>query len=86
MFKGNIKCVVEVKLYAIGNKIGREKIQKLDSAMRHTKSNFAYFVTTSEFTSNAIEYAHECGIKLIDGNLLARMVQETAEFLSSNKN
>ena len=81
MFKDGKKSIVEVKLYAIGNKIGREKIQKLHSAMIDSKACEAYFVTTSEFTANAIEYAQKFGIQLIDGEALANMVQETNQVI-----
>ena len=77
MTKDGNKSIVEVKLYSIGNKIGREKIQKLHSAMIDCKADYAYFVTTSDFTSNAVEYAKKFGIRLINGDSLAKMVQET---------
>lgn len=76
MFKDNRKYVVEVKLYDINNKIGREKIQKLHSAMIDSKANGgAFFVTTSDFTKNAEEYAAKYNIKLVNGDKLAKIVQ-----------
>lgn len=78
MIKDNNKYVVEVKLYNINNKIGRDKIQKLHSAMIDSNANSAFFVTTSDFTKNAREYANKFDIKLINGDVLAKIVQNIA--------
>jgi len=75
MWKGSVKHVVEVKLYSPWNKIGREKIQKLHSAMIDSKADKAIFVTTSGFTENSIEYAHKHGIELVDGSKLCSMIK-----------
>lgn len=86
MTKGNKRYIAEVKLYAVENKISREKIQKVHSAMIDSNADFAYFVTTSDFTINAIEYAQKFGIRLINGNLLAKMVQETNKIINTSNN
>lgn len=67
MYRDGRKYVVEVKLYAPHNHIGREKIQKLHSAMIDSEAGGAIFVTTSDFTENAIEYAKKFNIELING-------------------
>ncbi|MBR5239219.1 MAG: restriction endonuclease [Clostridia bacterium] len=81
MTKDGYRYVVEVKLYSPEHKVGREKIQKLHSAMIDSNANYAYFVTTSCFTVPAIEYASKYGICLVDGNELAVMVQQLEQKL-----
>lgn len=76
MSKDGVRCVVEVKLYATNNKIGRERIQKLHSAMYDEKANKAIFVTTSEFTAPAIDYAEKFGIELVNGEKLVIMIKD----------
>lgn len=58
---------VEVKLYNHDNHISREKIQKLHSAMIDSAADKGIFVTTSEFSAPAKEYAEKYDIKTIDG-------------------
>ena len=76
MRKDGYTYVVEVKLYATHNKISREKIQKLHSAMIDCGANYAIFVTTSDFASTAVEYAERNGINLINGEILVGMIEE----------
>lgn len=76
MYKDGECHVVEVKLYATNNKIGREKIQKLHSAMIDTNAQHAIYVTTSEFTQPAIEYAEKFNIKLITSHELVEMINQ----------
>ena len=71
--KDNNFYVVEVKLYNKDNKIGREKIQKLHSAMIDSNADKAIFVTTSDFTLNAVEYAEKYNIQTINGEDLYKI-------------
>lgn len=82
MRKDGETYVVEVKQYNRSNKVGRDKIQKLDSAARHAQADHAIFVTTSSFTEPAIEYADELEMELIDGNELFAMIQRAKSALS----
>ena len=75
MYKDTEKYVVEVKLYAADNKIGREKIQKLHSAMIDSKADRAIFVTTSDFTAPARDYAKKFDIDLVNGLELVELIQ-----------
>lgn len=79
MWKDDNKYVVEVKLYSPHNKIGREKIQKLHSAMIDSDADRAIFITTSGYTSSAVDYAHKFGIELLDGH-------KTVDLINSVKN
>lgn len=68
--------VGEVKLYAPGNKVSVEKIQKLHSAMVTHEAQGAVFISTSDFTSPAYQYAGRIGMTLINGMALQKMVEE----------
>lgn len=70
MYRDGLKYVVEIKLYAPQNHIGREKIQKLHSAMIDSEADGAIFVTTSDYTDNAVEYAQKFAIETINGDEL----------------
>lgn len=74
MWKDGLKYIVEVKLYSPQNKIGREKIQKLHSAMIDSKASKAIFVTTSDFTDNAVDYAKKHGIELVNSKELVSLI------------
>lgn len=76
MYKDGRKCIAEVKLYSREYLIGREKIQKLHSAMLDSDAATAVFVTTSDFTKTAMAYAGKHEIELINGFLLHRLIQE----------
>lgn len=67
--------IAECKCYAITNKIGRPAVQKLVGAGMTMHTDFLYFITTSSFTSEAISYAKQTGVTLIDGTELMRLVE-----------
>ena len=73
--KGKKSYVVEVKLYEQENKISREKIQKLHSAMIDTDANGAIFVTTSDFTKEALAYADKHNIVTVNGTKLSKLIK-----------
>ena len=77
MYKGRKKYAVEVKLYDQDRKISREKIQKLHSAMIDIEADYGIFVTTSDFTADAEEYADKYGIICVNGNKLSRMIKSS---------
>ncbi|MBQ7093618.1 MAG: restriction endonuclease, partial [Clostridia bacterium] len=76
MHKDGKTYVVEVKLYAIHNKINREKIHKLHSAMWDSHADYAIFVTTSDYLSTAVEFAKRNNIILVNGSKLIKMIEE----------
>ncbi len=71
-FDGDEPIYVEVKLWK-GN-VGRPAIQKLEGAMSGDKVKRGYFITSSGFTKDAIQYAAKTNITLIDGNELIRQM------------
>lgn len=66
---------VECKKYKRTAGIGRPYIQKLHSAMVHDKADYAIFVTTSYFNKNAIKYAKDINIQLIDMNGILQLIK-----------
>lgn len=66
--------LVEVKQFAPGRKVGRPLIMKLHSAVVHERANGGIFVTTSEYTEPAREFAELNQLRLIDGDHLAVML------------
>lgn len=68
--KDNNFYVIEVKLYQQDHKVGREKIQKLHSAMIDSNADRAIFITTSDFAEPAKEYANKFNIEMINGQKL----------------
>jgi restriction system protein len=71
-FDDDEKIYVEVKHWK-GN-VGRPAIQKLNGAMLADRVKRGYFITSSGFTKDALEYANKTNITLIDGNELIRQL------------
>ncbi len=77
-------AIVECKCYAMENKIGRPMLQKLVGA-NIIQANHMIFITTSDFSENAIAYANIVGIELINGKKLIQLINlympfETQEY------
>ncbi|WP_176545054.1 restriction endonuclease [Bacillus sp. AFS041924] len=68
----NEPIYVEVKHWK-GN-VGRPDVQKLEGAMSADRVRRGYFITSSGFTKDALEYATKTNITLIDGNELIRQM------------
>lgn len=60
-------AIVECKCYNSTHTVGRPLIQKLVGANSVLSANRMIFVTTSDFSSGAVEYAKETGVELING-------------------
>lgn len=71
-FDGDEPIYVEVKHWK--SNVGRPAIQKLEGAMSGDRIKRGYFITSSGFTRDAIEYAAKTNITLIDGNELIRQM------------
>ena len=67
---------LQAKRYADGNNIGAGAIRDFFGALSLKKAHKGIFVTTSAFSPNAIQTAHDLGsrIVLIDGIQLARLM------------
>lgn len=70
------KVFVECKRHEKSNKIGRPLIQKFHSALIDGNADYGLFVTTSYFNENAVKYARNKDIRLIDARLLADMIEQ----------
>ena len=71
LHKNKDKMVVECKCYAQKHSIGRPLIQKLVGANQIAQADRLAFITTSSFSKEAVDYAQEMNVELIDGeNLL----------------
>lgn len=69
------RVFVECKRHDANNRIGRPLIQKFHSALIDGKADYGLFVTTSYFNKNAVKYASDKNIKLIDARILADMIE-----------
>ena len=69
---------IQAKRYAIDNKVPREDIQKFVGALAVAQSDKGVFITTSDFTKGAYEYAESLNfstkIVLINGEELAEHI------------
>ena len=65
--KNGEQTIVECKCYSIEHKIGRPAIQKLVGANKIVLADKLIFITTSNFSSSAIQYAEEVCVELING-------------------
>lgn len=71
--------IAECKCYSRNHHIGRPMLQKLPGANMTEHAQGLLFITTSRFTSDALEYARQVGMQLIDGAQLVRLCQEAAQ-------
>lgn len=72
------KALIQAKRYGEGNKVGSPAIQQY-SSLKHQEDNVdkVIIVTTSSFSRNAEELAAALNVKLIDGDDLVRLVEQT---------
>ena len=76
LWKDGVSYIVECKCYAPNHHIGRPIVQKLEGANRIAQANGMMVITTSGFSQDAMDYAAQTGILLIDGNRLLSMIQQ----------
>jgi HJR/Mrr/RecB family endonuclease len=76
MIKDERKVLVECKRYAEGQYIGRPDIQKFHSAIMTDRAECGFFVTTSGFSRQAMQYVQQrcIPITLIEGATLVQMM------------
>ena len=78
--KDGFVSLVECKCYAQSHKIGRPAIQKLVGANAVECASGLIFITTSDFTPNAKEYAKGCGVQLFNGEALMGLLRDSGMF------
>lgn len=82
------KIGIQAKRYARDNIVGRPLIQSFVGALMGKHLNKGVFITSSSFSSNAIEYAESqvnLSIVLIDGDTLANLMIEHDLGVSTEK-
>jgi len=71
---------IQAKRYDRNNTVGREEIQKFVGALAVAQSNKGIFITTSNYSKGAVEYASSLHgsttLVLIDGFQLARYIYD----------
>ena len=77
--------IVECKCYSQGKNIGRPSIQKLVGANQIVQAERMLFVTTSDFSTAAVNYAETIGVELINGYGLLKLLEKKG-FLEKEKN
>lgn len=73
------RVYVQAKRYEASNKIGADSIRNFAGSLNYHQANKGLFVTTSSFTSSAIDTAEKVQqrIVLVDGEKLARLMIQT---------
>ncbi|MFF8596915.1 restriction endonuclease [Streptomyces sp. NPDC015220] len=73
------RVVVQCKRYCATNRVGSEELQRFGGTCYTVhEADVAVFVTTSDFTAPAVEYAEQCGIVCVDGQALRAWSDGTA--------
>lgn len=68
------KYAIQVKQNSMGNKVGSPEIQQYSSILNQNESiDGVVVITTSSFTSHALEIGADLGVKLIDGDDLIEL-------------
>lgn len=72
--RDSITTIVECKCYSINHHVGRPAIQKLVGANSVVHADNIVFITTSDFSEGAVQYAHDSGVSLINGEKLLNLL------------
>jgi restriction system protein len=69
-------CGVQCKRYAPGRTIGSPELRRFLGSLVYRELDHGIYVTTSAFTTAAVEVAHHSDIELIDGGRLTSLLLE----------
>lgn len=75
VWNNEMRSIVECKCYPLETKVGRPQLQKLVGANATIHADQIWCVTTSDYTSDAILYAKEVGIRLFNGSDLEHFIR-----------
>ncbi|WP_330949049.1 restriction endonuclease [Virgibacillus sp. MG-45] len=75
IYKDNFFAIAECKRLT-KSKVTRPQIQKFHSAIMDCKAEKGYFITTSDFTNQAISYVIDKPIYLVNGERLIHLIEE----------
>lgn len=67
------KYVIQCKRYAIGNNIGEPTIRELYGVMHAENANKGILITTSDFSKQAVAFAKDKAVELINGHDLLNL-------------
>ncbi len=67
--------IVQCKRYSPGHKVGSADMQKFIGAVKIHKVSYGLFVTTSEYTKEAVALATQNNIVILDGEYLVAMAR-----------
>lgn len=84
MHYGGKKYLLECKRYAAENSSGRPDLQKFHSAIISDKAVGGFFVTTGKFTDNAVNFAADKSITLIDRGSLQNFIAKSRGEISDS--
>ena len=68
-----VSFIAECKCYEPTHRVGRPIIQKLQGANTTVGAQGMMVITTSGFSRDAVMYANQVGVQLIDGDMLVRL-------------
>jgi len=68
---------IQAKCYSQTNPVGQKEIKEYYSLRDQERVDAVVIVTTSRFTSGAVEWANEYNLKLVDGDDLLELVKES---------
>ncbi|HJX50677.1 MAG TPA: restriction endonuclease [Candidatus Nanoarchaeia archaeon] len=78
------KYVIQCKRYATGNNIGEPVVRELYGVMHAENANKGILITTSDFSRQAINFAQDKAIELINGNVLLALLNKHLADLEVN--
>jgi hypothetical protein len=73
------KYLIQCKKYAIGNNVGEPVIRELYGVMHAENANKGILISTSDFSKQAITFAQDKAIELINGNSLMTLFNKYFE-------
>ena len=81
------KVYIQAKRWAPGNNVSRPELQGFYGALAMRQANKGVFITTSEFSQPAREYAAQVsnGIVLVDGEMLTQLMIEYGVGVSTQR-
>lgn len=83
--KAGISTIIECKCYNPEKMVGRPAIQKLVGANQVIHADNIFFCTTCDFTKEAIMYAEDTGVELINGKELEKIVKDSFTNVDNSK-
>jgi len=70
------KYVIQCKRYASGNNVGEPTIRELYGVIHAENANKGILITTSDFSRQAVAFAHDKAIELINGDVLSTLLNK----------